>query len=276
MSSVADRDAPVLRRWEDMEGASGAHVWDTCIDGWPVSLIGIDARPRMVDGGWEAAGTLYPMSSRKVARALNHASGRRPAVVLANLAGFDGSRASLFDRQLEHGAELARAVVNFRGPLVVVVIGRFHGGAYVVLNRQLNPDLRIVALEGTRVSVIGGSAAAEVVLRRDVAAVLEEMGGDPADPLARRRAVAEVARRFDRTHDVHRAAAVGSVDRVIAAEELRPVVAELVAAPVAAPGPLAGPGANGSGANGSGANGSGGLSPTRRAARRAGTSAVPV
>jgi hypothetical protein len=124
-----------------------------------------------------------------------------------------------------------------------------------------------------------------------VAAVLEEMGGDPADPLAQRRAVAEVARRFDRTHDVHRAAAVGSVDRVIAAEELRPVVAELVAAP----GPIAGPGANGSGRNGSGAdgsgaigsgrngstdgsggNGSGGLSPTRRAARRAGTSAVPV
>ena len=27
-------------------GASGAHVWDTRVDGWPVSLIGIDARPR--------------------------------------------------------------------------------------------------------------------------------------------------------------------------------------------------------------------------------------
>ncbi|MCP4436970.1 MAG: hypothetical protein GY812_15930 [Actinomycetia bacterium] len=230
MAALADRDAPQLRRWEDSKGATGAHVWDTRVDGWGVSLIGIDSRPRQVDGTWEAAATLYPEGARKVARALNHASGRRPAVVLANLAGFDGSRDSLFNRQLEHGAELARAVVNFRGPLVVVVIGRFHGGAYVVLNRRLNPELRIVALEGTRVSVIGGTSAAEVVLRRQVAEELERAGGDPGDTEAHRAAVAKVAADFDRTHDVHRAAAVGSVDRVIGPEDLRPVVSSLVAA----------------------------------------------
>jgi acetyl-CoA carboxylase carboxyltransferase component len=235
MAAVADRDAPQLRRWEEATGASGAHVWDTRVDGWPVSLIGIDARPRLVDDRWEAAGTLYPEASRKVARALNHASGRRPAVVLANLAGFDGSRESLMGRQLEFGAELARSVVNFRGPLVVVVIGRFHGGAYVVLNRRLNPELRIVALEGTRVSVIGGTAAAEVVLRRRVSEVLVRDGGDPEDPAAHRAAVAEVAAEFDSTHDVHRAAAVGSVDRVITPEELRPVVSSLIAPQERAP-----------------------------------------
>ncbi|MGI9576643.1 MAG: carboxyl transferase domain-containing protein [Microthrixaceae bacterium] len=228
MAAVSDRDAPQLRRWEEATGASGAHVWDTRVDGWPVSLIGIDARPRLVDDRWEAAGTLYPEASRKVARGLNHASGRRPAVVLANLAGFDGSRESLMGRQLEFGAELARSVVNFTGPLVVVVIGRFHGGAYVVLNRRLNPELRIVALEGTRVSVIGGTAAAEVVLRRRVKEVLARDGADADDSAAHRAAVSEVAAEFDSTHDVHRAAAVGSVDRVISPQELRPVVASLI------------------------------------------------
>ena len=228
MAALADRDAPQLRRWEESTGATGAHVWDTRVDGWSVSMIGIDARPRLVDGQWEAAGTLYPEASRKVARGLNHASGRRPAVVLANLAGFDGSKDSLMGRQLEYGAELARAVVNFRGPLVVVVIGRFHGGAYVVLNRRLNPELRIVALEGTRVSVIGGTAAAEVVLRRRVREVLEENGSDPGDPAAHRAAVAAVAAEFDSTHDVHRAAAVGSVDMVITPQDLRPVVSSLI------------------------------------------------
>ena len=105
--------------------------------------------------------------------------------------------------------------------------------------------------------------------------------------------MAEVAAEFDRTHDVHRAAAVGSVDRVIAPEELRPVVAELVAAPVAGAdvlvGALAGSGADGSGNNGSGADGSGadgsgadgsvptaGGSADASSARRAGTSAMPV
>ncbi|UDY37434.1 carboxyl transferase domain-containing protein [Dermatobacter hominis] len=223
MEAVADADAPRLERWADMDGASGAVVWDTRIDGWPVSLIGIESVPRGAGDGWEAAGTLYPMASRKVARALNRASGRRPAVVLANLAGFDGSRSSLAGLQLEHGAELARAVVNFRGPLVVVVIGRFHGGAYVVLNRRLNPELRIVALEGTRVSVIGGSSAAEVVLGREVTAEMERTGAD------RDGAVRSVADRFDEVHGVHRALEVGSVDLVVSPSEVRGVVGRLVA-----------------------------------------------
>lgn len=225
MRALVDIDAPILKRWEGMTGASGAGVWDTRIDGWPITLIGIESRPRHVDGRWEAAGTLYPIAARKVARALVHASGRRPAVVLANLAGFDGGRESLLSGQLEHGAELARAVVNFSGPLVVVVIGRFHGGAYVVFSRRLNPRVRMVALEGTRVSVIGGSAAAEVVLRREVD---NHLAQDPSGQLTRDEAVRAVADEFDRVHDVHRAQQTGSVEQVIAAAQLRPTVAALV------------------------------------------------
>ncbi len=223
MEALVDRDAPRLEQWQQTSGAEGAVVWDTRLDGWPIAMVGIESQPRGAGADWQAAGTLYPMAARKVARALNRASGRRPAVVLANLAGFDGSRRSLVEGQLEHGAELARAVVNFRGPLVVVVIGRFHGGAYVVLNRRLNPELRIVALEGTRVSVIGGSSAAEVVLRRAVDEEVQRKGVDRAE------AVRAVAARFDAHHDVERARSVGSVDLVVAPEEVRSAVAGLVA-----------------------------------------------
>ena len=69
--------------------------------------------------------------------------------MLANQAGFDGSAWSLRNNQLEWGAEIARSVVNFRGPIVVVTVGRFHGGAYVVFNKALNPNLRMVALADT-------------------------------------------------------------------------------------------------------------------------------
>ena len=62
------------------------------------------------------AGTLFPRSSKKTARAINAASGNRPLVVLANLSGFDGSPESLRQLQLEYGAEIGRAVVNFDGP----------------------------------------------------------------------------------------------------------------------------------------------------------------
>ena len=62
------------------------------------------------------AGTLFPRSSKKAARAINAASGNRPLVVLANLSGFDGSPDSMRNLQLEYGAEIGRAIVNFRGP----------------------------------------------------------------------------------------------------------------------------------------------------------------
>ena len=111
----------------------------------PVCLLGIESRnlPRggehPADGpsSW-TGGTLFPLSSKKVARALNAASGNRPAVVLANLSGFDGSPESMRKLQLEYGAEIARAVVNFRGPIVFLVVSRYHGGAYVVFSRALN------------------------------------------------------------------------------------------------------------------------------------------
>ncbi len=227
MSALKDADAPALQRWADQAGADGAVVWDTRIGGHPVTLVGIESFHRQdttgTGQGWWSAATLYPNASKKISRALNHASGRRPVVVLANLAGFDGSAWSLRNHQLEFGAEIARSVVNFDGPIVVVVIGRFHGGAYVVFNKTLNPGVRMLALEGTKVSVIGGSAAAEVVLTRSVRRRVSE-GEDT------RTARAHVAEEFDQTHDVNRAQAVGSVDAVIGAAELRPaVVAEVQA-----------------------------------------------
>jgi hypothetical protein len=70
--------------------------------------------------------------------------------------------------QLEYGAEIGRAIVNFRGPIVFCVISRYHGGAFVVFSQRLNDGFEAIAVEGARASVIGGSAAAGVVFTRDV------------------------------------------------------------------------------------------------------------
>jgi acetyl-CoA carboxylase carboxyltransferase component len=91
-------------------------------------------------------------------------------VILANLSGFDGSPESMRKLQLEYGAEIARAVVNFRGPILFLVVSRYHGGAYVVFSRALSPRLRAAALEGSYASVIGGGPAAAVVFPREVRA----------------------------------------------------------------------------------------------------------
>src|ERR1700722_15603906 len=177
MRAVADQDHPVLERWAGMADAETAVVQDVHLGGWPVCLLGIESLtvPRRgfppTDGpDTYTAGTLFPRSSKKAARAINAASGNRPLVVLANLSGFDGSPESMRKLQLEYGAEIGRAIVNFSGRIVFCVISRYHGGAFVVFSKALNPNMTVLAVDGSFASVIGGAPAAAVVFAGDVTA----------------------------------------------------------------------------------------------------------
>ncbi|GAA2208065.1 biotin carboxylase N-terminal domain-containing protein [Nonomuraea monospora] len=246
MRAVCDTDADAgpLERWARWRDAETAVVWDAHVGGIPACLIGLESAPQPRHGfvpadgppAW-TAGTLFPQSSRKVARAINAASGNRPVVVLANLSGFDGSPESMRRWQLEYGAEIGRAVTNFAGPIVFVVISRYHGGAFVVFSKRLNPNLEIAAVEGSYASVIGGAPAAAVVFVREVRARTER---DPrvtaarqSGPRSRLVEITEevradklraVADEFDQVHSIQRALQVGSVDHVIPAARLRPYV----------------------------------------------------
>ncbi|MBO4205329.1 ATP-binding protein [Micromonospora echinofusca] len=258
MRALSDQDHPVLERWAGMADAETAVVQDAHLGGIPVCLLGIESRsvPRRgfppTDGpDTYTAGTLFPRSSKKAARAINAASGNRPLVVLANLSGFDGSPESMRKLQLEYGAEIGRAIVNFRGPIVFCVISRYHGGAFVVFSKALNPNMTVLALEGSFASVLGGAPAAAVVFSGDVnartgadprvreleARVAAASGADRAALTAeldelrtsvRAEKLSEVATEFDRVHNIQRAVEVGSVDAVIRAAELRPRIIEAI------------------------------------------------
>lgn len=257
MRAVVDQDHGVLERWADMADADTSVVFDAHLGGYPVSVIGIESRAIARKGQFPAdgpdqwtSGTLFPKSSKKTARAINAASGNRPVVVLANLSGFDGSPESMRTWQLEYGAEIGRAIVNFDGPIVFCVISRYHGGAFVVFSGALNENMEVLAVEGSYASVLGGAPAAAVVFTRDVNARTD---ADPAvqkleaeiagstdqveqDRLrveleALRLAVrsdklGEVAAEFEAIHNIERAQRVGSVDRIIPASTLR---ADLIA-----------------------------------------------
>ncbi|MEU7837291.1 carboxyl transferase domain-containing protein [Nonomuraea sp. NPDC049129] len=258
MRALSDQDHPVLERWAGMADADTAAVQDVHLGGIPVCLLGIESRavPRRgfppTDGpDTYTAGTLFPRSSKKAARAINAASGNRPLVVLANLSGFDGSPESMRKLQLEYGAEIGRAIVNFRGPIVFCVISRYHGGAFVVFSKALNPNMTVLALEGSFASVLGGAPAAAVVFSGDVnvrtaadprvrdleartaaaagterAALTAEL--DELRASVRAEKLGEVATEFDRVHNIQRAVEVGSVDAVIRAAELRPRIIEAI------------------------------------------------
>ncbi|ORI16458.1 carboxyl transferase domain-containing protein [Rhodococcus sp. 1168] len=255
MRAVVDQDHSILERWADMADADTSVVFDAHLAGIPVSVIGIESRaiPRK---GWFpsdgpdqwTSGTLFPNSSKKTARAINAASGSRPIVVLANLSGFDGSPESLRNIQLEYGAEIGRAIVNFDGPIVFCVVSRYHGGAFVVFSGALNDNMEVLAVEGSFASVLGGAPAAAVVFTRDVNA---RTAADPrvldieakltaAETDAERARIrvelatergnvrnsklGEVAAEFEAIHNIQRAQKVGSVDHIVPAAELRPQI----------------------------------------------------
>ncbi|MGY1690816.1 ATP-binding protein [Geodermatophilus sp. SYSU D01105] len=258
MRAVADADHPTLERWAGMADADTSVVFDAHLGGHPVTILGIESRPIPRRGAYPAdgpdqwtAGTLFPRSSKKTARAINATSGNRPLVVLANLSGFDGSPESLRNLQLEYGAEIGRAMVNFDGPIVFCVVSRYHGGAFVVFSGVLNENIEVLAVEGSYASVLGGAPAAAVVFTREVdkrtaadprvrdleAAVAAAEGVEQAHLRAelatlrstvRSEKLGEVADEFESIHDIERARRVGSVHAIIPAAELRPRLIDAV------------------------------------------------
>jgi acetyl/propionyl-CoA carboxylase alpha subunit/acetyl-CoA carboxylase carboxyltransferase component len=259
INAVADQDHATLERWAGMADADTSVVMDAHLGGHPVVIVGIESRnvPRRgilpTDGPDQfTSGTLFPKSSKKTARAINAASGSRPLVVLANLSGFDGSPESLRNTQLEWGAEIGRAIVNFDGPIVFCVVSRYHGGAFVVFSGALNDNMEVIAVEGSFASVIGGAPAAAVVFTRDVntrtandqrikeleARIAEvtddaersqlrvELGDLRAQ--VRSEKLGEVAAEFEQIHNIERAREVGSVHTIIPAVQLRPYLIQAV------------------------------------------------
>src|SRR5271166_1534084 len=258
MMAVADQDHAPLERWSGMRSAETAVVWDAHLGGYPVCLLGIESQPvsrlgfAPADGPdqW-TAGTLFPRSPKKLARASNAANNNRPVVILANLSGFDGSPESMRRWQLEYGAEIGRAVINFKGPMIFCVISRYHGGAYVVFSRALNEQLEVAALEGTYASVIGGAPAAAVVFAGEVEArtrkderlqaLNQAMLQTDAAEKGRLRAqmndlynlvysekLGEMAGEFDRVHSVFRALKVGALNHIIPPANLRSYLVDAV------------------------------------------------
>jgi len=134
---------------------------------------------------------------------------------------------------------------------VFCVISRYHGGAYVVFSRALNPQLEVAALEGTYASVIGGAPAAAVVFASEVEsrtrkderlqalnqAMVQAEGlekgrlrkqWDELFKVVYSEKLGEMATEFDRIHSVHRALSVGALNHIIPPAGLRPYLIHAV------------------------------------------------
>jgi acetyl-CoA carboxylase carboxyltransferase component len=116
-----------------------------------------------------------------------------------------------------------------------------------VFSKALNPQMTVLALDGSFASVIGGAPAAAVVFTgevekrtaadpalRELETRIGEVSGTERSRLVVQQAalrtsvraerITEVAAEFDGIHNIHRAVDVGSVDAVVPASRLRPEI----------------------------------------------------
>ncbi len=251
MDAVKDKEAVCLEPFKDMQDAEMVVGFYTVIGGRPVTLIGIDAQNFKRKGHIPldgpdtfSGGTLYPAASKKLARLINSSSKVRSVVILSNLSGFDGSPESMRKLQLEFGAEIGRSIVNFSGNIINCVVSRYHGGAYVVLSRVLNERMKVMAVEGSFASVIGGAPAAAVVFSNEIKKMVQEddrikkmklkisevdtnekasliQEFERVVQIVEEEKRAQFAFKFDQIHSVERAVKVGSIHQEIDYKKLR-------------------------------------------------------
>lgn len=185
-------------------------------------------------------GPLTPADSSLISRAIRKAHKRLPVVIIGSLSGFSADPLSMLNRQLVAGASIAEAIVKHQGLILIVILGTLIGGTFVVLSKQLNPSLKILALERSRIQVIGGKAAAKVIFNRRISRdaaedprVLKAITALEISPeneatkngleisyrKAHLEAISELedkkAAKFDAIHTVQRALQMGAIDEVI-------------------------------------------------------------
>uniref|UniRef100_A0A0E0B9J6 Uncharacterized protein n=1 Tax=Oryza glumipatula TaxID=40148 RepID=A0A0E0B9J6_9ORYZ len=100
----------------------------------------LDSNERVVP---QAGQVLFPDSATKTAQALldfNHEE--LPLFVLANWRGFSGGQRDLFDGILQAGSMIVENLRTYRQPVFVYIpmAGELRGGAWVVIDRNINPE----------------------------------------------------------------------------------------------------------------------------------------
>ncbi len=249
LEALRDEGSPApVRWWADAQGIQHQPPGNGLMRQRPSTIVQemqIGGRPTLAI--FPALGPLTPADSNLIGRAIEKANGRLPVLLIGSLSGFNGDPLSMENGQLAGGARIAQAIVRHRGPITVVNMGYIVGGTYVVVSKQLNPNLRMLALEGSHAQVIGGPSAAKVVFRsrirvaadRDprVVTAREHLAqASAADrgrleteyQTVRRTVIQEIeqsqAAAFDAVHSVQRAQQVGSVDEVISPARLREAI----------------------------------------------------
>lgn len=117
----------------------------------------------------EAGQVWHPNSAFKTAQAINdfNKGEQLPLIIFANWRGFSGGQQDMFKEILKYGADIVDALVDYKQPIFVYIVGELRGGAWVVLDPTINPDMmEMYAETNSRGGVLEPEGLVEIKFRK--------------------------------------------------------------------------------------------------------------
>ena len=190
----------------------------------PNILIGygrVEGRPVGVVANqpMQFAGTLDIDASEKAARFVRTCDAFNiPVLTFVDVPGFLPGTDQEWNGIIRRGAKLIYAYAEATVPLVTIITRKAYGGAYDVMgSKHLGADMN-VAWPTAQIAVMGAQGAANIVHRKELAAI-KDAGGSDEEVEARR---AELIEEYDTTlANPYIAAERGYIDAVITPHETR-------------------------------------------------------
>jgi acetyl-CoA carboxylase / biotin carboxylase 1 len=90
-----------------------------------------------------------------------------PLIIFANWRGFSGGQSDMYKEVLKYGAHIVDALRTFKQPVFIYVIGELRGGAWVVLDPTINPEMmELYAEKNSRGGVLEPEGIVEIKFRK--------------------------------------------------------------------------------------------------------------
>ncbi|MCO4813472.1 MAG: acyl-CoA carboxylase subunit beta [Flavobacteriales bacterium] len=194
------------------------------IDGWSVGIVANQREiVKNAKGEMQFGGVIYSDSADKSARFIMNCNQKNiPLVFLQDVTGFMVGSKSEHGGIIKDGAKMVSAMANSVVPKFTIITGNSYGaGNYAMCGKAYDPRL-IVSWPTAQLAVMGGAAAAKVLLQIEVAS-LKKLG-EEITPEREKEIYNTIKDRYDEQTSPYYAASRLWIDAIIDPIETRKVI----------------------------------------------------
>ena len=194
------------------------------IDGWAVGIVANNREiVKNAKGEMQFGGVIYSDSADKSARFIMNCNQKNiPLVFLQDVTGFMVGSKSEHGGIIKDGAKMVNAMANSVVPKFTIVTGNSYGaGNYAMCGKAYDPRL-IVGWPTAELAVMGGAAAAKVLLQIEVASLKSK--GEEITPEREKELFDTIKNRYDKQISPYYAASRLWIDAIIDPADTRKVI----------------------------------------------------